>query len=87
MSHRSPRSRAVGGPCFKKRGARFGRLNLTRSDEFRRLAASPVRRFDEALVRDFLRRDIDRAQDFAAARNHDLLTEGASSSEPPVQGC
>jgi pimeloyl-ACP methyl ester carboxylesterase len=47
-----------------------------------RVLAGDRRPLDEAVVRDFLRRDIDRARDFAAARNHDLLTEGESSSEP-----
>jgi pimeloyl-ACP methyl ester carboxylesterase len=49
---------------------------------YSRMLAGDQRPLDEALVRDFLRRDIDRARDFAAAQNHDLLTEGESSSEP-----
>ncbi len=47
-----------------------------------RVLAGDRRPLDEPQVRDFLRRDVDRARDFAAARNHDLLTEGESSSEP-----
>lgn len=46
------------------------------------MLSSARRPLDEALIRDFLRHDIDRARDFAAARNHDLLTEGESTSEP-----
>jgi len=38
------------------------------------------RSFDAAYVRDLVRRDVERARDFAARRNHDLLTEGESSS-------
>jgi pimeloyl-ACP methyl ester carboxylesterase len=49
---------------------------------YSRVLAGDQRPLDEAVVRDFLRRDIDRARDFAAAQNHDLLTEGESSSEP-----
>jgi pimeloyl-ACP methyl ester carboxylesterase len=39
------------------------------------------RPFDEAATRDFVRRDVDRARNFAAAQNHDLI-EGASSGKP-----
>ncbi len=49
---------------------------------YSRVLVGDRRQLDEALVRDLLRRDIDRARDFAAARNHDLLSEGESSSEP-----
>jgi pimeloyl-ACP methyl ester carboxylesterase len=37
------------------------------------------RPFDEAAARDLVRRDVERARDFSAAQNHDLLSEG----EPP----
>ena len=35
-----------------------------------------ARPFDEAAARDFVRRDVARARDFAAAQNHDLLADG-----------
>ena len=47
-----------------------------------RMLAGGERSFDEAYVRDLVRRDVERARDFAARRNHDLLTEGESSSTP-----
>ena len=34
------------------------------------------RPFDEAAVRELVRRDVERARDFAAAQNHDMLPEG-----------
>ncbi|HET7048837.1 MAG TPA: alpha/beta fold hydrolase [Solirubrobacteraceae bacterium] len=49
---------------------------------YSRVLAGDQRPLDEALVRDFLRRDIDRARDFTATQNHDLLTEGEPSGEP-----
>jgi pimeloyl-ACP methyl ester carboxylesterase len=49
---------------------------------YSRVLAGSRRPLHEALVRDLLRRDIDRARDFAAAQNHGLLAEGESSSEP-----
>jgi pimeloyl-ACP methyl ester carboxylesterase len=33
-------------------------------------------------MRDLVRHDIERARDFAARQNHDLLTEGESPSAP-----
>jgi pimeloyl-ACP methyl ester carboxylesterase len=47
-----------------------------------RMLAGDVRPFAEGQMRDLVRRDIGRARDFAAARNHDLLAEGRSSREP-----
>jgi pimeloyl-ACP methyl ester carboxylesterase len=44
--------------------------------------AGDRRPLDEAPIRDLIRRDIDRARDFPAAQNHNLLPEGESSSEP-----
>lgn len=40
------------------------------------------RRFDERALRDLARRDVERARDFAAARNHDLLPDGERSHQP-----
>ena len=47
-----------------------------------RMLAGDQRPFDEAQMRDLVRRDIERARDFATRRNHDLLTEGESPSAP-----
>jgi pimeloyl-ACP methyl ester carboxylesterase len=41
-----------------------------------RMLAGDQRRFDEAQMRDLVDRDVERAHDFAARRNHDLLAEG-----------
>jgi pimeloyl-ACP methyl ester carboxylesterase len=40
------------------------------------------RPFDETAVADFVRRDVERARDVAAAHNHDLLAEGEPPSRP-----
>ncbi|MFI1153829.1 alpha/beta fold hydrolase [Streptomyces sp. NPDC020817] len=50
--------------------------------DFARLLAGGRRPFDEAAVRSLVRRDIRRAHDFAAARNHDLLPDGDPSPAP-----
>jgi pimeloyl-ACP methyl ester carboxylesterase len=47
-----------------------------------RVLAGHVRPFHEAHMRDLAHRDVERARDFAAARNHELLAEGGSSHEP-----
>jgi pimeloyl-ACP methyl ester carboxylesterase len=39
------------------------------------MLAGSEHRLDEAKVREFVRRDVERARDFAAARNHDQLAE------------
>jgi pimeloyl-ACP methyl ester carboxylesterase len=44
------------------------------------MLAGDQRPFDEAQMRDLVRRDTERARDFAARRSHDLLTEGESQS-------
>ncbi|MBO4255414.1 alpha/beta fold hydrolase [Streptomyces griseorubiginosus] len=49
---------------------------------YARLLAGGRRPFDEAAVRDLVRRDVERARDFAAVRNHDLLAEGEPSRRP-----
>jgi pimeloyl-ACP methyl ester carboxylesterase len=46
------------------------------------MLAGDQRPFDEAQMRDLVRRDVERARDFAARRNHDLLTGGESPSAP-----
>jgi pimeloyl-ACP methyl ester carboxylesterase len=47
-----------------------------------RMLAGGQRPFDEAQMRELVRRDIERARDFAARRNHDLLADGKSPSGP-----
>jgi pimeloyl-ACP methyl ester carboxylesterase len=49
---------------------------------YSRLLAGGRRPFDGAAMRELVRRDVERARDFGAARNHDLLLEGESSSKP-----
>ena len=49
---------------------------------YSRLLAGGRRPFDEAAMRELVRRDVERARDFRAAQNHDLLAEGESSSKP-----
>jgi pimeloyl-ACP methyl ester carboxylesterase len=44
--------------------------------DYSRVLAGNERRFDEAELRDLARRDVERARDFAAAQNHDLLADG-----------
>ncbi len=51
---------------------------------YSRLLAGGRRRFDEAAMRDLVRREVERARDFGAARNHDLLAEGEASSRQPL---
>jgi pimeloyl-ACP methyl ester carboxylesterase len=40
------------------------------------------RPFDEAAARDFMRREVERARDFAALQNHDLISDEGRRSEP-----
>jgi pimeloyl-ACP methyl ester carboxylesterase len=49
--------------------------------DYWRVLAGGVRPFDEAAIRRLIRRDVERAGDFAAARNHDVLADGESSHE------
>jgi pimeloyl-ACP methyl ester carboxylesterase len=48
--------------------------------DYSRMLAGGARRFDEAPMRDLVRRDVERARDFAARQNHDLLSEGETPS-------
>jgi pimeloyl-ACP methyl ester carboxylesterase len=50
--------------------------------DYWRVLAGGERPFDEAAFRDLARRDVERARDFAAAQNHDLLQEGEQSRKP-----
>jgi pimeloyl-ACP methyl ester carboxylesterase len=49
---------------------------------YARLLAGGRRPFDEAAMRELVRRDVTRARDFGALQNHDLLAEGESSRTP-----
>ncbi|MCX4803845.1 alpha/beta fold hydrolase [Streptomyces sp. NBC_01214] len=49
---------------------------------YARVLAGGRRPFDEAAARDLVRRDVERAHDFGAARNHDALPDGAIAQAP-----
>ncbi|MET9689669.1 alpha/beta fold hydrolase [Streptomyces sp. NPDC006514] len=49
---------------------------------YARVLAGGRRPFDEAAARDLVRRDVERAHDFGAARNHDALADGAIARAP-----
>jgi pimeloyl-ACP methyl ester carboxylesterase len=49
---------------------------------YSRVLAGGKRRFDEAAVRELVRRDVERARDVAAAQNHDILEEGRLPDGP-----
>ena len=51
---------------------------------YARLLAGEKRRFDEAEVRDLVRRDIERADNIAALQNHDLLEDGDDKPREPL---
>jgi pimeloyl-ACP methyl ester carboxylesterase len=44
--------------------------------EYERVLAGTQRPFDDTVARDLVRRDVERAHDFAARRNHDSLPDG-----------
>ncbi|MFE1870040.1 alpha/beta fold hydrolase [Streptomyces sp. NPDC059496] len=49
---------------------------------YARVLACGRRPFDEAAARDLVRRDVERAHDVGAARNHDALTDGTIAQAP-----
>ena len=49
--------------------------------DYSRVLAGGERPFDDAAFRELARRDVERASDFAAAQNHDLLHDGEQSRE------
>ena len=49
---------------------------------YSRMLAGGLRPFDEAAVRELITRDVVRAEDFAAVRNHDLIAGDAAPDEP-----
>jgi pimeloyl-ACP methyl ester carboxylesterase len=50
--------------------------------DYSRVLAGGERPFDEAAARDFMRREVERARDFAALQNHDLISDEGRRSEP-----
>ena len=50
--------------------------------DYSRMLAGQERPFDEAAFRALARRDVERARDFRAAQNHDLLHDGGRTREP-----
>ena len=50
--------------------------------DYSRILAGGERAFDETRVRELVRRDIERARDFAAVQNHDLISHGEGSPKP-----
>jgi pimeloyl-ACP methyl ester carboxylesterase len=50
--------------------------------DYSRVLAGDHRPFDEAAVRELVRRDVERARDFASAQNHDVLPDEERSREP-----
>jgi pimeloyl-ACP methyl ester carboxylesterase len=49
---------------------------------YSRVLAGGRRPFDESPMRELIRRDVERADDFGAAQNHDLLPESETSGGP-----
>jgi pimeloyl-ACP methyl ester carboxylesterase len=49
---------------------------------YTRMLAGGKRPFDEAAVRDLVRRDVQRARDFTAVRNHDVIPDDERSRGP-----
>ena len=50
--------------------------------EYSRVLAGGRRPFDETRLRSLVRRDVERARDFAAAQNHDMLSDDERSRSP-----
>jgi pimeloyl-ACP methyl ester carboxylesterase len=50
--------------------------------DYSRVLAGGQRAFDEASARDLVRRDVERARNFAAAQNHDNIPDDERSREP-----
>jgi pimeloyl-ACP methyl ester carboxylesterase len=50
--------------------------------DYARVLAGGRRPFDEDAARDFMRRDVERARDFAAVQNHDSIPDDGGQSEP-----
>jgi pimeloyl-ACP methyl ester carboxylesterase len=50
--------------------------------DYWRVLAGGERAFDEGRLRELVRRDVERARDFAAVQNHDLMSHGEGSLRP-----
>jgi pimeloyl-ACP methyl ester carboxylesterase len=50
--------------------------------DYSRMLAGDRRPFDEAAVRELVRRDVERAQNFAATQNHNVIPDDERSHEP-----
>jgi hypothetical protein len=50
--------------------------------EYARVLAGRRRPFAEAMVREFVRREVERAHNFAATQNHDLIADDERPNEP-----
>jgi len=50
--------------------------------DYSHILAGGERAFDGARVRELVRRDVERARDFAAVQNHDLMSHGERSPKP-----
>jgi len=50
--------------------------------DYSRILAGGERAFDEIRVRELVRRDVERARDFPAVQNHDLISHGEGSPKP-----
>ena len=50
--------------------------------EYWRVLAGGERAFDDGRLRELVRRDVDRARDFATVQNHDLMSHGEGSPRP-----
>jgi hypothetical protein len=55
--------------------------------DYWRILAGGERAFDDTRVRKLVRRDIERARDFAAVQNHDLMSHGKGSPTPVFDHC
>jgi pimeloyl-ACP methyl ester carboxylesterase len=68
------------------RTTQIDRINAASTIEYlvaySRMLAGGERPFDEAAMLDLVRRDVERARDFAAAQNHELLAEGGQPHRP-----
>jgi pimeloyl-ACP methyl ester carboxylesterase len=50
--------------------------------DYSRILVGRERAFDETRIRELVRRDVERARDFAAVQNHDLMSHGEGSPKP-----
>jgi pimeloyl-ACP methyl ester carboxylesterase len=50
--------------------------------DYARVLGGGERRFDETAARDLMRREVERARDFASRRNHDLIPENGRRRKP-----